>query len=354
MKQFYLLLLFFTTFTFSQEAYYSNGTNNVDFNLTGISLKNALTIKISNNTTNLPYTSGSFDTWDALKETDEDPNNSLNVLLIYNSQSEPKTNTLGNNNNSFPTVWSREHVFPKSLATPSLTTGSPGPGTDFHNLRPAKESVNSDRASLKFADGSGSYGTVSGGWYPGDEWIGDVARMIMYMYLRYDGNGSSIAETQCFPNIVGVGNTVSNDNNMIDLFLQWNVDDPVSDVERQRNSVSETWQENRNPFIDNPALATVIWGGATAEDIWGNLLSANEFATLSYKMYPNPVKNDFVYFSSTQDLDIIIYDILGKQVVIENITPNKDFINISNLNKGIYLVKIISSQGAVTKKLIIQ
>ena len=112
--------------------------------------------------------------------------------------------------------------------------------------------------------------------------------------------------------------------------------------------------DNISILVDNPALATVIWGGVPAEDIWGNLLSANEFAALSYKMYPNPVKNDFVYFSSTQDLDIIIYDVLGKQVVIENITPNKDFINISNLNKGIYLVKIISNHGAVTKKLIVQ
>ena len=70
MKHFYLLLLFISTYTFSQEAYYSNGINNVDFNLTGIDLKNALEIKISNITTPLPYSSSSFDTWDALKLTD--------------------------------------------------------------------------------------------------------------------------------------------------------------------------------------------------------------------------------------------------------------------------------------------
>ncbi|RLD26193.1 MAG: endonuclease I, partial [Bacteroidetes bacterium] len=64
--------------------------------------------------------------------------------------------------------------------------------------------------------------------------------------------------------------------------------------------------------------------------------------------------DNFVYFSSTQDLDIIIYDILGKQVLIENVNSTKDFINVSNLNKGIYLVKINSSQGAIPKKLIRQ
>lgn len=362
MKQFYtLFLLFITAFSFSQEAYYSNGVNNVDFNLTGIDLKNALEIKISNNTTALPYSSSSFDTWDALKLTDVNPANSSQVLLIYGWENgtdgsvtndrERGINMTGGNVGD----WNREHVFPKSLATPSLTTGSPGPGTDIHNLRPADVQWNGTRGSLKFADGTGNSGPNGGNWYPGDEWKGDVARMIMYMYLRYDGNGSSVAETQCFPNVVGVGNAVGNDANMIDLFLQWNVDDPISDNEKQRNAVSESRQGNRNPFIDNPALATVIWGGAPAEDTWGNLLSTNQSATITYSMYPNPVKNNFVYFlSTTQDLDVIIYNVLGKQVLVENITPNKDFINVSNLNKGIYLVKINSRQGVLTKKLIVQ
>ena len=61
---------------------------------------------------------------------------------------------------------------------------------------------------------------------------------------------------------------------MIDLFLQWNAEDPVSDFERQRNTFHENTsnqnaQGNRNPFIDNPILATRIWGGTKAEDSWG-------------------------------------------------------------------------------------
>jgi endonuclease I len=361
MKQFYILLLLFTnSIVFSQEAYYTNAPNAIDFNLIGIPLKNALATKISNNTTFLPYSSSSFDTWDALKQTDVNPSNSSEVLLIYGWENgtdgsvtndrERGINMTGGNVGD----WNREHVYPRSLATPSLTTGSPGPGTDFHNLRPSDVQWNGARGSLKFADGSGNSGTVTGGWYPGDEWIGDVARMMMYMYLRYDGNGSSVAETQCLPGDVGVGSSTSTPDDMIDLFLQWNVDDPVSAVEMQRNSVSETRQGNRNPFIDNPALATVIWGGADAEDIWGNLLSTNTFATITYKMYPNPVKDNFVYFTSSQDLDVIIYDVLGKQVLIENATPTKNYINVSNLNKGIYLVKMFSNNQVVIKKLIRQ
>ena len=54
----------------------------------------------------------------------------------------------------------------------------------------------------------------------------------------------------------------------IELFLKWNVEDPVSAFEVQRNNVIEGAQGNRNPFIDNPYLATLIWGGTPAENKW--------------------------------------------------------------------------------------
>lgn len=340
---------------YSQEPYYLSAPNAVDFSLNGIALKNALALKISNNTTPIPYSSSSFDTWDALKLTDEDPLNSSNVLLIYNSQSEPKTNTVGNGNNSFPAIWNREHVFPKSLATPSLETNNPGPGTDIHNLRSAKESVNSERGNLKFAAGSGNYGVVGSNWYPGDEWKGDVARMIMYMYLRYNGDGSTIAETQCLPNIVGVGNPVSNDSNMIDLFLQWNAEDPVSDIEKQRNPVSEDKQGNRNPFIDNPYLATKIWGGPPAQDIWGTL-GVNDIVANTFKIYPIPTINHKIFIESNTAIikQIALYNLTGQQIIKKNnLQETNNQIVLDNLPTGFYVLKINYEKGVVSKKIII-
>ena len=34
---------------------------------------------------------------------------------------------------------------------------------------------------------------ASGHWYPGDEWKGDVARMMMYMYLRYGSSNTYLS-----------------------------------------------------------------------------------------------------------------------------------------------------------------
>src|SRR5690606_41682683 len=44
--------------------------------------------------------------------------------------------------------------------------------------------------------------------------------------------------------------------------------DPVSALEKQRNEVIVGAQGNRNPFIDNPHLATRIWGGDEADNRW--------------------------------------------------------------------------------------
>ena len=264
-------MLLFSITAFAQiPTYY----NDVNLNLTGTALKSALATKIINTHTNsLSYSQ----IWDASKVTDLNPSNNAEVLLIYgyengsdgdsgNDRERAINSTCGAG--SCVGLWNREHVFANALASPSLDdSGTSGPPyADAHNLRPCDSPTNSSRGNNKFASGTGNAGAVTGGWYPGDEWKGDVARMMMYMYLRYGD--------QCKPTFVGVGSSASTPDDMIDLFLQWNVDDPVSDFEKQRNTYHENTsntyaQGNRNPFIDNPAFATSIWGGAQAQDLFG-------------------------------------------------------------------------------------
>jgi endonuclease I/chitodextrinase len=275
----FYLLLFISLITFSQaEPYY----NDVDLELHGTNLKDALASKIISTHTNmLNYTP---DVWEASKITDKDTDPSR-VVLIYGwedgsdqdiTNDRTRDNSLQDTGSGDSFRWNREHVFSKSLADPKLLTEDPGAGTDAHNLRPADRGRNSERNNFKFALGNGFSGrsseTYNGpdgantrGWYPGDEWKGDVSRIIMYMYLHY-GN-------QCLPTAVGVGDKQFTADEMIDLFLEWNVADPVSEIEIARNTYHENSsntyaQGNRNPFIDNPYLATRIWGGNSAEDRW--------------------------------------------------------------------------------------
>ncbi|WP_347174389.1 endonuclease [Polaribacter uvawellassae] len=280
----FYFLLFVSLISFSQESYY----NDVNLTLTGIQLKNALATKITTTHTRiLDYTP---DVWTASKVTDEDPSNTNNVLLIYGwengsdgdtTNDRSRSKSLQQGGGSSDGKWNREHIYARSLATPGMPLPSDNPGiaTDAHNLRPADSDRNGTRSNRKFGKGSGAAsgfstdtypgnsGPNTNAWYPGDEWKGDVARVVMYMYLRYGD--------RCLPTNVGVGNSSLTPDDMIDLFLKWNAEDPVSDLEKKRNTYHEdtttntTAQGNRNPFIDNPYLATRIWGGNSAEDTWG-------------------------------------------------------------------------------------
>ena len=71
---------------------------------------------------------------------------------------------------------------------------------------------NINRLKLIFCSSNGNSGlTANNCWYTGEEWIGDIARIIMYIYIRYS--------SQCSPLNVGNGSTeYSPYHNMLDLF----------------------------------------------------------------------------------------------------------------------------------------
>ena len=342
---FILLFLFITPFYGQIQSYY----NGLDFTKSGNELYLELSNRIISTHTAIPYTSSSTDTWDVLIQADEDPENNLNVLLIYGyddtdgvfqtDRTRAKTDT--DTGGGDPGKWNREHVFAKSLAIPNLLTEDPGPGTDVHNLRPADSEQNAYRSNRKFSDGSGDSKVIlsDGGWYPGDEWKGDIARVVLYMYLRYNGDGSKSSETQCLPINVGFGSALAVDSNMIDLFLRWNAEDPVSDFEDQRNPVIEGIQGNRNPFIDNPYLATLIWGGLNAEDRWGlNNSSDTEVPSIPVNIVASNITDDSVEISwdaSTDNVGVIDYLIylngaylqtsLSTVTTLTGLSPNTEY-----------------------------
>ncbi|PWH84567.1 endonuclease I [Algibacter marinivivus] len=177
-----------------------------------------------------------------LYNADEDESNADNVILMYSGESRYWEEYTSGSNSYSPQTFNTEHVFPQSL----LRTD--GAVTDLHHLRSCDADVNSNRLNYPFTDGSGSYQLIGETWFPGDEWKGDVARMILYLNVRYDETISRVGT--------------------IELFLKWNIEDPVSTFEEQRNNVIYAAQGNRNPFIDNPYLATLVWGGNDAENKW--------------------------------------------------------------------------------------
>ncbi|SEP64629.1 endonuclease [Flavobacterium urocaniciphilum] len=366
MKKFYSLIVLLSTFVgFAQNGApaspYYNGMN---WSLTGMALKSALETKIT--TTHTKFLTYS-EVWNACQATDLDPTNSSNVLLVYgfsnntcpsspSDDNDHRSRDKFSNGGATSCEWNREHVYAKSLGTPALDDGGASDaGEDAHHLRSSDVDRNNDRASEKFVAGSGnSHDVTASTWYPGDEWKGDIARMMMYMYLRYP--------TQCLPINVGNGNPVANDSNMIDLFLQWNAEDPVSQYEDNRNTyhgnTANTYaQGNRNPFIDNPYLATVIWGGPAAQNRWPSVFLSSEsfLADSAVSIYPNPTNTNEVEVYTVETITKLTLVNVNGQVIknIENPIFNQNTYKLNNLPQGFYFLQIESENGNLTKKVIV-
>lgn len=338
-------LLLFPLYCLAQEIpeYYSS----INFELTGNALKNELADLITETHTNeLVYTP---EVWEALKQSDLDPNNSENVLLLYgyeDNDSDPdndrtRDKDLSCHNTSCEGKWVREHVYPRSLGNPNLEYT--GPGSDAHHLRSIDYYMNSSRSNRRFADGEG-HATTLDGWlfYPGDEWKGDVARMMMYMYVRYDD--------RCLATTVGAGSTTYS-SDMPNIFLEWNEEDPVSQYEINRNEVLEDMQGNRNPFIDNPYLATLIWNGPTAEDKWA-LNSTNEITQKKFIIYPT-VTDGIIYIenNSNSNYSCSVYNMVGQKI---KTTISDNYINIKGNPKGIYFLNITTGNKRENFKILLK
>ena len=228
--------------------------------LSGNALKTALHGIIDNHT-ELSYAA----VVDALKVTDEDPDNANNVICFYTGWSYAKSNFGGG-----ASQWNREHTWSKSHGD---FGESPPEGTDLHHMKPTDVTVNSKKGNKDFDDGGTLYvdGDGSTGcyyttytWEPRDEVKGDVARMIFYMETRYEGDAGELDLE-----MVDYVNSAPNDEPLYgkkSTLLLWHQNDPVDDFERNRNDVIyNDYQGNRNPFIDHPEYVARIWGGAKAE-----------------------------------------------------------------------------------------
>jgi endonuclease I len=80
--------------------------------------------------------------------------------------------------------------------------------------------------------------------------------MIFYMAVRYEG-GDGFANLE--PN-----NSVNNGTapyiGKLSVLKAWSAGDPPDAFEKRRNQVIfDTWQHNRNPFIDHPEWVSSIW-----------------------------------------------------------------------------------------------
>ena len=264
---------------------------------------------------------------------------------------------------------SREHTIPQGFFNQLYPMRA-----DFHFVIPVDARVNGFRANspygevsaptTTFANGSAigpnTYGSFSGTVYePLDEFKGDIARMLLYFAVRYEDNVADMGGSWDTPN--ADPNNVMNgiagqyyDDWFIGLLCDWHSMDPVSQKEIDRNNNGFTHQNNRNPFVDNPSWVAEIWGTEGAPGACA-LLSTPEFNETNFRIFPNPVNGNILYYTADESLTVTVIDVLGKVVFQKQKAAEDNQIDVSRLKSGVYFVRFTSHTGAkITKKLIKQ
>lgn len=321
--------------------------------LSGTALKQALQDIIAN--PSVVRVHNYDDVWDILKTSDQNPENSNQVWLIYTETPRSKIDLqLGNSNVG---KWNREHIYCQSRGgfstgtdylTPfsdgitiwTATTGANDIGAgvcDAHHIRAVDGQENSSRNNRNYGvDYNGPIAT------PTTTWKGDVARACFYMAVRYDGL-----------NVVN-GNPPENSIGQIgDLatLLTWNQTDPRDDFEMNRNNYIYTWQVNRNPFIDYPNLADYVFGSNFGQT-WFSTLSNTDFVLNKVTIYPNPTKDYFIVSGLDTASKIELFNTVGSKVFESEFTGEQQF-NIE-VTAGIYLAKITTDDKFVIRKILME
>ena len=274
MKKFTTLLLgfLFSLGLAQAPANYYNGTEG----LTGAPLKTKLSQIISAGAVDRGY-DGLY-TGYPTTDSDHYYENDGSVLDIYSENptgTDPYTYRHGikkcGNYSVEGDCYNREHVIPQSF----FNEQAPMRG-DIHFVRPTDGKVNGMRSNYPFGAVSSPSFTSKNGTKVGpssslgyggtvaepiDEFKGDIARMVFYFVTRYESRLASFSTG----NMLGGSAYPGLQAWERDVLLAWSAQDPVSPTEIERNNASYAFQNNRNPFIDNPQWVQQIWGTQTLD-----------------------------------------------------------------------------------------
>ncbi|MGV9003579.1 endonuclease [Flavobacterium sp.] len=290
------------------------------------------------------------DIWDILKTADQNPKNSSQVWLIYTEN--PRSKLDQQSESSIVGKWNREHIYCQSRGNYGNLYNTYAGGinnyflsnandidaglTDAHHLRAVDGQENSSRNNRNYGvDYNGPSGSAG-------SWKGDAARAVFYMAVRY--NGLNVVNGNPIDNTLGqIGDLAT--------LINWNHLDASDDFEMNRNNYIYTWQMNRNPFIDYPALVDYIWG-ANAGQPWYSNLSTHQFDDSKVSIYPNPTKGNLTVSGIETSGTLELYSTLGQIVLEQKFMGETNF--TFNLPSGIYIAKIKTENKIITRKIILE
>ncbi|MCR4964733.1 MAG: endonuclease [Bacteroidales bacterium] len=354
MKRLFSILLL--TISFSLSAQIPAGYYNSAINKHGYALRVALHNIIKNHNTET-YNQ----LWYDFYATDVRPDGK--VWDIYSDNPNGQTSYLysfGNDQcgsyTSEGDCYNREHSVPKSWfneATPMYT--------DLFHLYPTDGYVNGRRSNFPYGEVSNvtwvssngsklGYSAISGYsgtvFEPIDAYKGDLARTYLYMATCYMDKDFGYEGKSMFE-----GGSLK--PWALQMLLNWCANDPVSQKEIDRNNAVYEIQNNRNPFIDFPELANMIFGSDTLVNFQSAI---DDYLFASCSVYPNPA-TDFVHVSLSQTGEPVtgqLYNITGQAEWTATLSEGEESFTIpmQDMPQGVYILHLRDSRHHAVKKIL--
>jgi len=292
--------------------------------------------------------------WYAFYSTDHRQDDVSKVWDMYSDRpngTPPYTYQLGNdqcgNYTNEGDCYNREHSWPQSWCNNDAMAK-----TDLHHIFPVDGWVNNKRGNYSFGEVRSASWTSQNGsklgacktqgfsgtvFEPIDEYKGDFARAIMYVSVRYYGEDSNWTTSD-----------MTNKSEIlpwaIEMLMRWNEQDPVSPKEKERNeTIYNDYQRNRNPFIDHPEYARMIW-----DPTWNTIEEESEMVYL----FPNPIEGgQTLHVNGNNSLfdAIVVCDLCGRTLLKASGHAVGDFaVTLPNgFAKGCYIVKLMRGNAVV-------
>ena len=243
--------------------------------------------------------------------------------------------------------YNREHSIPKSW----WGGAESNQGADPYIVVPTDAYVNNGRDNYPFGmvkTASVTYsnskkGTSDPTWgysgivfEPDDSVKGDFARIYFYAIAKYSGSYGWTKDkgTACFS---GSSSTYFGlTPYTIKLMSYWSHLDPVSDWEKSVNNKVSVYQKNRNPFIDHPEYADVLWGNYAEYTPYIQTTGV----TLSSKTLEIKTNNSKVLVANSSNQSGISWTVSNPSVVSISKTSSSsgEVINVTGLEVGTAVV----------------
>jgi endonuclease I len=353
MKKILLSLCLIPVICFSQipTGYYNSAQG-----LTGNALKVALH-NIIDNHTQISYNA----LWNAYKKTDKKANGKVwDMYSDIPSGTPPYQFTFSTDQCGNYAVegdcYNREHSWPQSWFN-SVS----GPVSDLFHIYPTDGKVNGQRSNYPYGNvTTASWTSLNGGklgpctnlgynqtvFEPINEYKGDFARTYFYMSTRYyseDGGWSTSAATNKSVILPW----------QMNVLLQWNQLDPVSAKEIARNdSIYYKFQNNRNPFIDNPQWADSIW--AVDMTVFVKELELQQ----SFSVFPNPATSTFQIINKSAHQTVVNLKVMSMTGALmeEKLISLEEAVSIDchSWANGIYTISLTSERSVSNIKFVKQ